>query len=474
MSILDDGFFVAKNFFKNVSMIKLLLIVMTIAMISLNIFSFEGYCDSKGTNTADLAPMATDIDKPISNEERYKDSQGEAPNLKEIKEPVSDDEKNRLNTRENKSTNNDIEYDDIVYFGINNGELNLSSKDFGDEFAVKGSIAKNDAEYVFNDKKRLNVLAYKGIDYTKIDKVIIKDDIHLYPNLPLFSGMESLQEIINIENIKLDNWTSLNSCFYNCRSLKTIDISKLDTKSIKDMSFMFDGCEKIEFVNLTGIDMTSVIDLSYMFNNCKSLKTVAVKNDTLKNVKTMHKMFNSCLGLENIDLSIWYLNSLEDASYLFSDCTNLTYVNLNNITTEKLKDVSYMFNNCENLDGVDMKLLNITNLVDARGMFTNTEFITKVEFNHNGLNFQVNADDMYSGCKKLEKPDVYIVRHNSSISKVFKDCPNIKELDLSMLSYNGALDEMGFGTSKGIQKILLRKGQRVENSELNKVVVYVD
>ena len=93
LSILDDGFFVAKNFFKNVSMIKLFLIVMTIAMISLNIFSFEGYCDSKGTNTADLAPIATDIDKPISNEERYKDSQGEAPNLKEMKEPVSGDEK---------------------------------------------------------------------------------------------------------------------------------------------------------------------------------------------------------------------------------------------------------------------------------------------------------------------------------------------------------------------------------------------
>jgi surface protein len=63
--------------------------------------------------------------------------------------------------------------------------------------------------------------------------------------------------------------------FYECKQLKSLDLSNWDVSKIEDMDYMFYNCKQLESVgNLSDWDVSKVKDLSLMFYNCKNLKTV--------------------------------------------------------------------------------------------------------------------------------------------------------------------------------------------------------
>lgn len=427
-------------------------------------------------NTADKGPAINEVERPLSDEEIYemsikqngsqKNKNDGAPVVTEIQNPMSNIERQKSQLISKKEVKQ--EYGE-VYFAFLDNTLYLSGIELGNDFEIKGKVSKKDNEIIVP----WNSI---GVDENRITKVTIMNEIHPSPSLCIFAGLNNLLEIENLEFYKLNGWNSLQDFFHNCKSLKAIDLGKLDTKGIEDWSYMFDGCTSLESINLTSVDMSNAVDLSHMFNNCSSLKVIALKNDMLKKVKTIHKMFSDCVSLEKIDLSTWFFNSLEDASQVFSNCKNLIYVNLNNPTTVNLKDMSYMFNDCVKLEKVDMKSLDIRNISDIRGMFTNTDCISEIEFNHIELNnINIYADDMYNGCKNLKKPDIYVLKNSLSLKRVFNNCPNVEEVDASMIaSYNGAIDILGFSGMSKLNKIVLKRGQRIDNGLLANKVLYVD
>ena len=38
--------------------------------------------------------------------------------------------------------------------------------------------------------------------------------------------------------------------FYDCKSLKSIDLSSFNTNNVTDMSYMFSGCESLKIENI--------------------------------------------------------------------------------------------------------------------------------------------------------------------------------------------------------------------------------
>ena len=46
----------------------------------------------------------------------------------------------------------------------------------------------------------------------------------------------------------------MNSMFYNCNLLVSIDLSYFDTSSVEDMSFMFYNCLTLEILDLSYFD----------------------------------------------------------------------------------------------------------------------------------------------------------------------------------------------------------------------------
>ena len=79
-----------------------------------------------------------------------------------------------------------------------------------------------------------------------------------------------------VRSYKLYNKISMEYMFYNCTSLKFIDIDSNPRQNISDMKYMFYNCISLESINLekfaTGKDNN--INLSYIFYNCYSLTSV--------------------------------------------------------------------------------------------------------------------------------------------------------------------------------------------------------
>ena len=93
--------------------------------------------------------------------------------------------------------------------------------------------------------------------------------------------------------------TSLDSAFYEQRSVTSVDLSNLDLTGISTNS-MFEessGITSIKFNNTKIIKPTNVINL---FNNCSSLVSLDLSSFDMSNVISCWSMFTNCTSLSTI------------------------------------------------------------------------------------------------------------------------------------------------------------------------------
>ena len=102
-----------------------------------------------------------------------------------------------------------------------------------------------------------------------------------------------LSESINLEKVIIENnfndilLTNVKYMFYNCNSLKYVDLSSFKSSFITEMDRMFENCKLLDissfntsivttiqnmFLNLKiNVDTSLVINMQNMLYNCKSL-----------------------------------------------------------------------------------------------------------------------------------------------------------------------------------------------------------
>ena len=117
---------------------------------------------------------------------------------------------------------------------------------------------------LFAECDNLSDLTFSGLtidsDVTNAYRCFYK--CHLLTAVPdLFNGAQT-------------NLTNLDSMFYECKNMTTIDLSSWKFGQVTNMNSMFSGCSKAETIDITGIDtskMTSTSDMRYMCNACANL-----------------------------------------------------------------------------------------------------------------------------------------------------------------------------------------------------------
>ena len=57
--------------------------------------------------------------------------------------------------------------------------------------------------------------------------------------------------------------------FYECESLKSLDVSGFDTSNIVDMPYMLYKCGSVESLDLSNFYTFNVVDMSYMLSYCQ-------------------------------------------------------------------------------------------------------------------------------------------------------------------------------------------------------------
>ncbi|MDD6348641.1 MULTISPECIES: SpaA isopeptide-forming pilin-related protein [Erysipelotrichales] len=174
-----------------------------------------------------------------------------------------------------------------------------------------------------NVNKTISLLSYKGSDTDLDIPATVKINETVYQIV--ISG--KVYKGTKIESIKFESGVmadeSLDSLFYNCQSLKKVDLSNLDTSKTTNMANMFFQC-----IALTNDGADSYIK----FRDTDNSKT----KFTTKNVTSMEAMFYWS-GITKIDLSLFDFSSIEEMSQMFFYCSNLNEIDLSSLSGAKTK-----------------------------------------------------------------------------------------------------------------------------------------
>lgn len=161
--------------------------------------------------------------------------------------------------------------------------------------------------------------------------------------------------------------TDLSKLFMSC-GFKRIDLWRLDTSKVENMSNMFYDCQSLIDLNLSYLHTESVTDMSSMFESCSNLEVLEIPHFDTRNVKNMSKMFDRCKSLEELDLSSFDTRNVEDMGYMFAWCDCLKKLDLSNFNTENVREMDGMFCYSKSLKELDLSNFNTKNLLIYDGM----------------------------------------------------------------------------------------------------------
>ncbi|MGT9032891.1 BspA family leucine-rich repeat surface protein, partial [Enterococcus faecalis] len=216
--------------------------------------------------------------------------------------------------------------------------------------------------------------------------------------------------------------SSLRGLFQQERTIKSIDLSGLDTSNVTDMGYMFQAASALTSVNLNGLNTSNVRQMDYMFSTYASglttldlssfdtskvvtmsnmfasamgLQTVNLSSFNTSSVIQMSYMFDGCSSLTNLDISNFDTSNVQEMRYMFEGCSKLTSLNLSNFNTSKVRMMNMMFENCSSLTSVDLSSFDTSNVQSMQRMFKNSPGLTKLDLRNFTSNSLTNTSEMF-------------------------------------------------------------------------------
>ena len=232
----------------------------------------------------------------------------------------------------------------------------------------------------------------------------------------MFCDAPSLvQEVFDFTNWDTRNATAMNYMFDSV-TVTTLDLSSFNTAKVTTMNSMFRNCFNLKNVNLGSFNTASVKNMAYMFNHCDELETLDLSNFNTANDTTMAYMFGNNPKLKNLNISSFRTANVQNMNNMFRSCSSLESLDLKNFNTSKVTLFLSMFYNCSALKSIDLSNAT-TDAVNPEG--TNDGYVS------NAFNY------MFYGCKNLETLDLRNFAYKKAgYQHMFEGCVNMKELHL--------------------------------------------
>lgn len=222
-------------------------------------------------------------------------------------------------------------------------------------------MANADCMYMFNGKSSLRTIDLTNVDTSEVTTME-----------SMFDGCESLTSLTFGDSFNTSNVTRMYRMFSDCSSLTELDLSGFDTSNVTSMSAMFSDCSLLEEIDLSGFDTSKVTAMDDMFRNCESLKALDLSGFDTSNVTYMSKMFSSCSSLTELDLGSFNTEKVESMAHMFSGCSSLTELDLSNFSTESVLRMENMFSGCYSITELDIRGFDmyIQSDIKVQGMFS--------------------------------------------------------------------------------------------------------
>ena len=255
---------------------------------------------------------------------------------------------------------------------------------------------------------------------------------HVYQMKGIFSGCESLSKIICF--FDTSNISNMSFMFYNCKSLKEIDLKKFNTNKVINMNRMFYGCKSLIELNLSSFNTENVLNMNEMFNGCNNLEKIIFSSNFKTNkIINMNSMFKNCNGLINLDLLSFDTSIVTDMSNMFYGCNNLKNLNLLSFVTDNVIDMSEMFNGCKQLINLEISLFKTKNVTNMKGMFKDCINLKNIDLKNIDTKNVTNMNETFANCCNIKYLDLSSFKTNivEDISGMFCGCKNLEKIDLS-------------------------------------------
>lgn len=194
---------------------------------------------------------------------------------------------------------------------------------------------------------------------------------------------------LDIYNLRIDekNITSAKRFCANCKkmiSFRGPNISNINCAMINNYDEFFRGCTKLKNIELNCfIGSKNITSAENMFDECKSLKEINLSDLDLKTLKYANYMFANCEKLEKITLYSSGILSLNHVWGIFANCEKLCIVEAPNIIFDlniPRIDWGYLFRMNPNLEVLNLKYINVENMsvLVFNELFKNTKKLRSV------------------------------------------------------------------------------------------------
>lgn len=225
--------------------------------------------------------------------------------------------------------------------------------------------------------------------YPEVTKVIFEPEfINFKPEGLKFAGYINLKEIVGIQYLNTEEYTSFFRMFYNCSSLENLDLSSFNTAKLEYLDEMFNGCTSLKTVKLNGpnFNTSNVKKMNIMFAYCTSLTTVDLSGFDTQNVTDMSAMFQGCESLESIkfptSMTTSKLNMIES---MFRYCKSLKYLDMSGFgMMSSVNNFKNVFDGCESMVVLDISNI-FTNVVFMYGIFDDCKSLTTILVRSDGF-----------------------------------------------------------------------------------------
>ena len=300
-----------------------------------------------------------------------------------------------------------------------------------------------------------------------------------------FAVCSNLTTIEGIEYLNTEKVTDMNSMFFHCSSLTSLDLSNFNTANVTDMGYMFNGCSALTTIYASDKFVTDLVTKSTdMFSGCKNL-IGAIEYDGSKsdhnfaNYETGYftpeggfpgyAKFDEGTGTltftsgpstskpegaydlyEGIYYPGWYgqrgkiKTVVFDASFAnarpkscygwFSGCSNLTEIKgIEYLNTEKVTNMQEMFNACSKLTSLNLSNFNTAEVTNMGFMFNSCKVLTSLNLSNFNTEKVTDMQGMFGECWDLTSLDLsnFNTEKVTNMNSMFFNCSDLTSLNLS-------------------------------------------
>lgn len=253
-----------------------------------------------------------------------------------------------------------------------------------------------------------------------------------------------------LREIKSYNWKissslrMMTSAFQKCCNLVSVDLSKIDTSRVIDMSYLFWGMQKIKRIDVSNFSTECVENFRETFACCKEAEEIIIgENFSTVSAFDMRQMFMRCYFVRELNTNNWNTMNVRDMTGIFEDCIRIKELKVSNWNTSNATTMCGLFKSCRAIKKLDLHLWNTTNVLDMSEMFEDCHSLTNIDLTGWDVRNVTNMSEMFEFCRNLvliKGLEGFETPHLQEIGYMFRGCSSISHLLMYRFNFHWITD----------------------------------